>query len=193
VEQDLTKKRYETFRELEFYLYRVASAVGLLCIDIFGHTDKKTADFAKYTGYAVHLTNIIRDISTDAKLGRIYIPLEDLKQFDVSEKDLLNCKMNVALKNLLKFQAERAKKYYALAKKKLPQSDRERAKKYYALAKKKLPQSDRGNMLPARIMSLLYEKLLRKIEHTGFAVCGKRIKLNTLDKLTVLAKAFLSE
>lgn len=169
VRQDLTKKRYETFKELEFYLYRVASAVGLLCIDIFGYKNPKTKEYAKYLGYAVQLTNIIRDAASDAKTGRIYIPLEDMKKFAVSDRDLLNDKMITKVGNLLKFETDRAKKYYALAE-------------------QTLPAQDRRSMLTARIMGSLYENLLKKIEKKDFDVFGKKIKLNKLEKIMAVLK-----
>ncbi|HUT86065.1 MAG TPA: squalene/phytoene synthase family protein [Elusimicrobiales bacterium] len=171
VAQDLTVKRYKTFKDLEFYLYRVASAVGFLCINIFGYKNPKTIEYAKYTGYALQLTNIIRDVAEDVKMGRIYLPLEDLKKFNLSETDIINCKMSKEIKNLLAFQAERAKTYYALAK-------------------KILPKEDYSKMLPARIMGSLYRSILDKIEKKGFEVFSKKIKLTKFEKIKAVISAF---
>ena len=89
VEMDLARKRYETFQELRLYCYRVASAVGLICIEIFGYTNPAACQYAERLGIAFQLTNIIRDVSEDAARGRIYLPLEDLARFGVTEADIL--------------------------------------------------------------------------------------------------------
>lgn len=169
VTQDLTKKRYSTFDELKPYLYRVASAVGFLCITILGYKNPKTEKYAKYTGYAVQLTNIIRDIFTDAQKRRVYIPTQDLDKFEVSEKTLLDCKMDTKIENLLKFQIDRAKSYYAKAK-------------------NMLAKDDFKNMFTARIMSSLYETLLKKIEKNFSRIAAKKIKLNKLEKMMAVLR-----
>src|SRR6266566_2665240 len=88
-EMDLDTKRYENFERLELYCHRVASVVGLLSIEIFGHKNPATRDYAVYLGKALQLTNILRDVKTDADRGRIYLPQSELKKFNVSEEDIL--------------------------------------------------------------------------------------------------------
>ena len=83
--------RYENFEELELYCYRVASVVGLLSIEIFGYQNPACRDYAVYLGKALQFTNILRDVKTDAARGRIYLPLDELKKFDVSEDEILDC------------------------------------------------------------------------------------------------------
>ena len=89
VEMDLGRTRYATFDELRLYCYRVASAVGLVCIEIFGYRNPRTREYAENLGIAFQLTNIIRDVSEDAARGRIYLPLEDLARFGVTEEEIL--------------------------------------------------------------------------------------------------------
>src|SRR5271170_6904692 len=114
-EMDLDTKRYENFEQLELYCYRVASVVGLLSIEIFGCKNSVARDYAVYLGKALQLTNILRDVKTDAERGRIYLPQSELKKFDVSENEILNSAYSENYFALAVSVAERAKKFYLLA------------------------------------------------------------------------------
>ena len=124
MEMDLFNKRYSTFSELEQYCYRAASTVGLICAEVFGYTNEKTKQYAINLGIALQFTNILRDIKSDAKRGRIYLPLEDLRRFDYSEADLLNCTYNEKFVELMKFECARAHEYFHRAKACLAEEDK---------------------------------------------------------------------
>jgi 15-cis-phytoene synthase len=150
---DLTKTRYSTFAELEGYCARVASAVGLATIEIFGYRSPRTKDYARELGLALQLTNILRDVASDAERDRIYVPLEDLGRFGVTEKAFLEaCAASSAtptLRELLGFQADRARQHHLRAA-------------------SLLPAEDRGSMASARIMGGVYRALLEEIVSRGF-------------------------
>ena len=112
VETDLSKKRYETFEELYAYCYRVASSVGFTCCEIMGVKSAAALRYAELTGIGVQLTNILRDIREDAGMGRIYLPLEDLERFNVSEEDILQVRIQKKLFDLLQFEAQRAETFF---------------------------------------------------------------------------------
>jgi len=114
MQMDLHKRRYETFDELLEYCYKAASTVGLMCIEVFGYQSPSARDYAINLGYAMQLTNIIRDAYKDAEMDRIYIPLEDINEFNVSENDFKNKTFDDRIKNLLAKQALRAKKFFEL-------------------------------------------------------------------------------
>lgn len=105
-------KRYETFEELYVYCYRVASTVGLMSSEILGYSEKIALEYAEKMGIAMQLTNILRDVKEDALMGRIYLPLEDLRKFNISEKQILANEFNENFRELIKFQIERAENYY---------------------------------------------------------------------------------
>ena len=112
VEMDLTWKRYQSFEELRGYCYQVASVVGLICIEVFGYDDPKAREYGIDLGLAMQLTNILRDVKEDADRGRIYIPLDEMARFGYSEQDLMDGVVNDAFRNLMKFQADRARRYF---------------------------------------------------------------------------------
>ena len=116
VEMDLIKNRYATFSNLSEYCYRVASVIGLICIRIFGCDTQTVREHAIHQGMAFQLTNILRDLATDAGRGRIYLPLDELARFGYSEAELLGLTYNPAFVELMRFQAQRAKRYYEKAK-----------------------------------------------------------------------------
>ncbi len=128
MEMDVKFNRYESFEQLELYCYRVASCVGILSANIFGFKNKNTLTFAKNLGIALQLTNIIRDLGEDARRGRIYIPLDELKKFGVSEEEIISLKNSDKIKNLVKNQVDRARKFYSLAIKTLPEEDKKSQK-----------------------------------------------------------------
>ncbi|MGB7816829.1 MAG: presqualene diphosphate synthase HpnD [Methylotenera sp.] len=123
MEMDLKFNRYEDFKQLQLYCYRVASVVGLLSAQIFGFKNRKTLKYAHDLGMAFQLTNIIRDVGEDARRGRIYLPLDELKKAKVSEEDILQSRESAAVKELMDYQIERAETYYDKALRELPAED----------------------------------------------------------------------
>jgi phytoene synthase len=173
VELDLRKRRYATFDELREYCTLVASSVGLMCRQIFGYRNESTKDYAINLGIALQLTNIVRDLKDDAKRGRIYIPLEDLRRFGYTEEDLLNCRYTPEFINLMRFECNRARKYFDLARDALKDED-----KYYFFA--------------ARIMWSIYAHTLRRIEHSHYNVFDRRISISQFLKLLIAFRYWLS-
>ena len=128
MEMDVKYNRYESFEQLKLYCYRVASCVGILSANIFGYQNKNTLIFAKNLGIALQLTNIIRDIGEDARRGRIYIPLDELKKLGVSEEEIILLKNSEKIKKLVENQVDRAKQFYDLALTSLPMEDKKTQK-----------------------------------------------------------------
>ncbi len=127
VEMDLDHPRYETFEDLYLYCYRVASAVGLACIEIFGYRDPRARDYAVHLGIALQLTNIMRDVQADARAGRVYLPQEDLRRFGVTAEDLAAGRYTPGFVELMAWEAARAREYYERAWAALPPADARRA------------------------------------------------------------------
>jgi 15-cis-phytoene synthase len=163
VEMDLTISRYATFEDLRVYCYRVASAVGLVSIEIFGYRNPACKEYAVQLGLALQTTNIIRDVGKDLRSGRIYLPLEDMKRFGYSEKELQGRQYNERFLRLMEFEAARARGFFARAA-------------------ELLPSEDRRSMVAAEIMGSVYRGLLRKIEGDRFRVFEKDYHLGTIDK-----------
>tara|TARA_A100001037_G_scaffold306185_1_gene349727 strand:+ start:2316 stop:3143 length:828 start_codon:yes stop_codon:yes gene_type:complete len=172
VEMDLTITRYRTLEELRTYCYRVASAVGLICIEIFGYECEQTKDYAVNLGLALQLTNILRDVGEDAARGRIYLPLEDLEQFGYSEQQLLSGTMADGFQDLMVHTCSRAKSYYQRA------ADA-------------LTDTDRAAMFPAETMGQIYADLLRRIEVRGFPVLNERVSVPTTRKVYIAARNWI--
>src|SRR5206468_4066791 len=124
VEMDLDIKRYETFQSLEQYCYRVASVVGLLSIEIFGYRNPACRQYAVHLGKALQLTNILRDVRTDAERGRIYLPLEEMERFQVSPEEILALKYSPRFRDLAASAARRARDFYRQAREALPDEER---------------------------------------------------------------------
>jgi phytoene synthase len=158
VEMDLAHVRYQTFSELADYCRRVASAVGLVCVEIFGYRDAGARSYAVDLGMALQLTNIIRDVKADLAQGRVYIPAEDMARFRVTEEDLRAGRLTPAVSGLIRFECERARFYYTKA----------------AAA---LPPIDRRSLLAAEIMGAIYFEILRRIERSGYDVFSRRIRV----------------
>jgi 15-cis-phytoene synthase len=175
VEMDLVKRRYETFDELSLYCYRVASIVGLICLHVFGPTTPHAQDYAVDLGMAFQLTNILRDLGTDAEQDRIYLPREDLARFGYSEADLLQRRDSPQLHELVRFEAGRARQYYAKAQ----------------AALESLPASDRRALTVAEIMRAVYSRILDRIERSDHQVFGPRVRLSTSNRLALAAGAWL--
>ena len=180
VEMDLVRSRYETFAELAEYCRRVASAVGLICLEIFGYRDPAAREYAANLGMALQLTNIIRDVATDLRRGRLYLPLEDLARFGVTDDDLHHCTTKGVVTDtvvpLLRFECERAHDYYRLAA-------------------RQLPRADARSLVAAEIMGGIYYGILERIERAGYDVFGQRIRVprpqRALIALRIWAKMLL--
>jgi phytoene synthase len=172
-EMDLDIHRYETFEQLELYCHRVASVVGLMSIEIFGYQNPACRDYAVYLGKALQLTNILRDVRTDAGRGRIYLPLADLKQFGVTPDDIL--------------RSEYSERY-----RKLAEHLASRARNFYRLARETLPAEDRRAMVAAELMGSVYWRLLLKLEAQQFNVFGPQpARLNNGYKAFLILQSWL--
>lgn len=158
VEMDLSQTRYPTFHALAEYCRRVASTVGLICIEIFGYRDPRTRLYAVNLGMALQLTNIIRDVAADLAQGRVYLPTEDLVRFGVSEDDLRAGVVTAPVRDLLRFECERARYYYRCA------TD-------------DLPAGDSRSLVAAEIMGGIYFGILRRIERSGYDVFSRRVRV----------------
>lgn len=173
VEMDLSKQRYQNFEELKTYCYLVASSVGLMCRQIFGFRNESTRDYAINLGIALQLTNILRDVKDDAKRGRIYLPLEDMQRFGVTEQDILSNEYTQNFVDLMRFECNRAREYFDLARNALKDED-----KHYFFA--------------ARIMWSMYAHILRRIERSNYDVFAQRISLPKPLKLLIAFRYWLS-
>jgi phytoene synthase len=172
VEMDLEVSRYATFEDLRLYCYRVASIVGLVCLQIFGYSDARAPEFGADLGLALQLTNILRDIKEDAERGRIYLPQDELEHFGYSEAELLAGVYNEPFRRLMAFQAERAWSFHASGHRLLPLLD-VRARACTAT------------------MQGIYREVLQRIEAADYAVFEGRISLSGRDKLGVTAGAWI--
>ncbi len=166
MEMDLQQTRYNTFAELNLYCYRVASVVGLMAAEIFGFEDHTTLDYAHNLGLAFQLTNILRDVKEDAERGRIYLPLDELERFGVSEQDILESRCTDNMKKLLDFQAQRAQSCYDKA---------------FSL----LPEADRYAQRTGLIMASIYQTTLATIQQDSCQVLSRRISSSPLKKLWI--------
>jgi phytoene synthase len=171
VAMDLRKTRYLDFDELRVYCRRVASAVGLVCLPIFGCGDGRSRDYAVDLGIALQLTNILRDLKADAARGRIYVPLDEIAACGYSEAELLRGERTPGFLALMRQQAERAHRHFENA----------------AL---RLPDSDRPRLLAAEVMRGIYLKLLKRIERREFRVFERRISVPRLQQLGVALRAW---
>jgi phytoene synthase len=165
-ERDLVQHRYETFQELKEYCYSVASVVGLISIEIFGYKYDETKEYAVNLGYALQLTNILRDIKSDQLNGRIYIPIEDFERFDYSEEELKRDVYNENFMELMRFQTRRAREYYHKAR-------------------AALRPDESITMFAAEIMDAIYYRLLEKIELAEYNVFAHKISVSTIHKILI--------
>lgn len=172
MEMDLNQTRYLDFPGLKRYCWHVASVVGILSARIFGATRPETLHYAEKLGLAFQLTNIIRDVGEDARKGRIYLPVNELQQFNVTAADILNARHSENFEKLMAFQAERAKVAYAEA---------------FA----SLPREDRRAQRPGLIMAAIYRALLDEIERDKFHVLNQKISLTPIRKLWLAWKTFV--
>jgi phytoene synthase len=173
MEMDLTQTRYLDFAGLERYCYHVAGAVGLLAAGIFGYRNPRTLEYAKNLGTAFQLTNIIRDVGEDARKNRIYLPMDELKRFEVPASDILQATYSANFGRLMEFQARRAEAFYDKAMQSLPAEDR---------------RTQRAGL----IMAAIYRATLVEIERDGFRVLSQRTSLTPLRKLWLAWKTWIS-
>lgn len=171
---DLEPRRFSTWADLDAYIWKVAGAVGLVSIRIFGCVDANSEKYAVALGRALQLTNILRDVGEDlANGGRVYLPLEDLERFGCTENDLQKKCVGDAVLALMDFEAQRAEYYFNEAE---------------AL----LPPRDRKALLPARIMASIYREVLMRMRRDGFDVFHKRYALSSLQKGVILLRHWIA-
>jgi 15-cis-phytoene synthase len=168
IEMDLTQARYPTFQDLAGYCYRVASVVGLICLHIFGDDEERGRSYAENLGMALQLTNILRDVGSDHERGRIYLPEEDRERFGYTEEALARRERNQAFLELMRFQAARARSFFAAA-------DRE------------ADRLDRKRLVAAEIMGRVYRRLLERIEASGFDVFRREIRVPRVERVWIAA------
>ncbi|HEX9250599.1 MAG TPA: presqualene diphosphate synthase HpnD [Ignavibacteriaceae bacterium] len=166
MEMDLQKDRYKSFEDLQLYCYRVASTVGLMCIEIFGYKHPSTKKFAVDLGIALQMTNILRDIGKDAKHGRIYLPQEDLIRFNYSEQEILSLLYNNNFRDLMVYESARAKQYFNSAT-------------------ANLDLDDKKTMFAARAMQHIYYKMLENIIAADYDVFNNDIKVSKFEKVGI--------
>jgi len=166
MEMDLQNKRYLTFDDLRLYCYRVASTVGLMCIEIFGYKHKSAKEFAVNLGIALQLTNILRDIKKDSLKGRIYLPQEDLKKFSYSEEDIFKQNYDERFIGLMKYEVERAEIFFENAT-------------------NNLNLDDKKAMFAARAMQHIYKRLLEKIIEAEYNIYQKNIRVSSFEKVGI--------
>jgi len=173
MEMDLTQTRYLDWPNLERYCYRVAGVVGLLAAGIFGYRDARTLDYARELGIAFQLTNIVRDVGEDARRNRIYLPMADLKQFEVPAADILQGRETPQFKALMAFEAARAREHYKKALQALPAGERKAQR-------------------PGLVMAAIYRTLLDEIERDGYRVLTHKTSLTPLRKFWIAWKTWVS-
>jgi len=173
MEMDLLQTRYLDFKALERYCYLVASVVGLCAAEIFGRSSEQTLEYAKNLGMAFQLTNIIRDVGEDARRGRVYLPINELQQFNVPVAAILNARYSDEFTKLMQFQYERAQGYYEAA---------------FAA----LPKEDRRAQRPGLIMAAIYRTLLEEIARDKFQVLHQRVSLTPIRKLWLAWKTWVT-
>ncbi len=172
VAMDLDHRRYETFAQLVEYCRRVASAVGLICIRIFGCRHPRAAEYALNLGIALQLTNILRDVKGDLQRGRVYLPLEDLRGCGCTVEDLTAGAPTEPVRRLLAFECRRAHDFYARARAALPAEDRRR-------------------LVAAEIMRAVYFETLRRIERSGYDVFSVRVRVPRPTQALIAAQTWL--
>lgn len=166
---DTQVKRYETFDELYVYCYRVASTVGLMSSEILGYSDKKALEYAEAMGIAMQLTNILRDVKEDAAMGRIYLPQEDLRRFDVSEEQVFANEVNENFVEMMKVQIERARDFYRKGE-------------------KGIPLLEKDSRFTVLLASRIYSRILDEIEKQNYNVFIKRAHTTKGQKILSIPK-----
>ncbi len=172
VEMDLRHARYQTFEALAEYCGRVASMVGLICVEIFGYRDQKARSYAVNLGLALQITNIVRDVATDLRHGRVYLPIEDLQRFGVTEEALAAGRMTPQVRELIRHECERARDYYRRAA-----AD--------------LPAADARSLVAAEIMGGIYFAILQRIERADYDVFSERIRVPRPHRAMIALRVWL--
>ena len=172
VESDLVKTRFDSFEELKDYCYRVASVVGLICIEVFGYDDQSAKEYAVDLGLAMQLTNILRDLKEDSGRDRIYIPLDELARFGYSEDELKRGVINDSFRGLIAFQVERARAYYASSS------------RLFSLVSAESRACASG-------LNAAYQAILDRIEASGYDVFSRRIGLSATEKLMIVGRLWV--
>ena len=173
LEMDLTQTRYLDFAGLRLYCRRVAGVVGELSASIFGYSNARTLEYADRLGLAFQLTNIIRDVGEDARKNRVYLPVDELKEYGVTAADIIDARHTENFVRLMSFQAERARRCYDEA---------------LAL----LPAEDRHAQRPGLVMAAIYRTLLDEIEDDGFRVLKQRTALTPVRKLWIAWRTWVT-
>jgi phytoene synthase len=168
---DTYQKSYETWEELRVYCYRVASVVGLMSSEIFGYSKPETLRYAEALGLAMQLTNILRDVGEDLSMGRIYLPQEDLRRFDLTEQDLRRGEVSERFRELMRFEIRRARDFYHEAE-------------------KGIPLLDRDARFTVLLAARLYARILNEIERADFDVFSRRAHLSFAAKLRALPRVW---
>jgi phytoene synthase len=168
---DIEKTHYRDWDELRTYCYRVASAVGLMCIEIFGYSSPRARDYAIDLGIALQLTNILRDVAEDARRGRIYLPSEELQTYGVSEADLMAGRRTPEFARLMRHQAARARAHYFRAR-------------------AAIGSAERRKLVIAEIMGDIYYALLRRLEASDFDVFAGKLTVGARQKMTIALGKF---
>lgn len=171
IEMDLSPQRYRTFEELSLYCYRVASTIGLISIEIFGYRNLLTRKYAANLGMALQLVNILRDLQSDARRQRVYLPEADLERFGVPPGSFLDGKPGGRFIELMEFEAERARRYFSLAR-------------------QTLAPEDRRSMVIAEIMGAVYWRILTRIKARNYNVFGERVRLPRALKFWIALSVF---
>jgi 15-cis-phytoene synthase len=172
VAMDLDTTRYQTFPELVEYCRRVASAVGLICIKVFGCRSERSRDYALNLGVALQLTNILRDVKADLARGRVYLPLEDLATYGCTVDDLAAGTMTESIRRVVEFECRRAREFYRRA------ADI-------------LPPEDRKHLVSAEIMRAVYFETLERIERSGYDVFKARARVPRPKQALIAARQWL--
>jgi phytoene synthase len=171
VEIDLHRSRYDTFDELIGYCRRVASAVGVMCIEVFGCRDSRSREYAFNLGIALQITNIIRDVKADLQQGRIYLPQEDLALFGVTEAALAAGKMTEPVRKLLAYECQRARHFYSVAA-------------------QVMPVAESRKLIAAEIMGGIYFEILQRIERRGYDVFTERVRVPKFVRARIALQTF---
>jgi phytoene synthase len=172
LEMDLSGTRYRTFEELSLYCYRVASTIGLISIEIFGYRNPSARQYAVNLGKALQMVNILRDLESDARRGRLYLPEEDLNRFSVKPDEIMESRYTDSLIELLQFECDRARGFF----------ERARA----ALA-----PEDRRAMIAAEIMGAIYWRVLGRIRARRYNVFGERVRISRALKFWTALSVYL--
>ena len=167
---DLEKNRYDNFNELYTYCYRVAGVIGLIMLHIFGYTEEQAKEYAVNLGVALQLTNILRDIKEDFARGRIYLPREEMFNFNIGEQHIAKQKVDNEFIDFMKFQIKRAREYYAKSCSGIKMIH------------------DKRSRAVAQSIKDMYQEILCSIERNNFDVFSTRARVNNLKKIGIMLR-----